>query len=245
MTKKTLFCISFTSFCLALLGCEADRTDRGTDVRIAAGTATAATDLIWAINVGGPAYEGIDGTRYDAETSVSGGTVGQLETVKGSQDAFLYKSYRVGDIEVAHPIDNGAYDVTFHFAEPDEIGARERVFDAFAEGERVIDDLDVMLFRDGKVISALTVTAPSVVVDDGELNIRFEASANQPTLSALVVRSKDRPEKDWQLVWSDDFDGEMLDDKKWSPNVWPHAKSTTRTRRTRVAKRTCASRTAC
>jgi beta-glucanase (GH16 family) len=121
-------------------------------------------------------------------------------------------------------MDNGTYDVTFHFAEPDEIGARERVFDAFAEEERVIHDLDVMLFRDGKVYSALTVTAPDVVVDDGELNIRFEASANQPTLSALAIRSKDRAQEDWQLVWSDEFDGDALDDTRWSPNIWPPRK---------------------
>ncbi len=98
-----------------------------------------------------------------------------METVKGSQDPVLYHTSRVGDVRVDHPIANGTYDVTFHFAEPEQIGGGERMFDAFAEGRLVIDDLDVMLFRDGKVESGLTVTAPNVAVTDGELSIELEA----------------------------------------------------------------------
>ena len=182
------------------------------------------TDLVWAINVGGPEYVGIDGTPYAAEESVSGGEVGTMENVKGSQDAFLYESYREGDIRVAHLIADGVYDVTFHFAEPEQFAARERVFDSLVEGRLVIDDLDVMLSRDGKVESALTVTVPNIEITDGELNIEFDASVAEPVLSALVVRSKNRPTPAWEMVWSDEFDGETLDAGKWSPNIWPARK---------------------
>ncbi|MDH3434595.1 MAG: malectin domain-containing carbohydrate-binding protein, partial [Gammaproteobacteria bacterium] len=204
---------------LVALGCQPDTADPDPVEQPAA-----ETDLVWAVNIGGPAYIGIDGTDYVPEESVSGGEVGSIETVKGSQDAFLYRSYREGDIRVAHAIDSGTYDITFHFAEPKNYAEGARVFDAFAEGKRVIDDLDVMLFRDGKIESALTVTAPNVVVADGELNIHFEASVDQPTLSALVVRSKKRPGKAWELIWSDEFDGKTLDAEKWSPNIWPPRK---------------------
>jgi len=197
-----------------------------TSALFAAGCETGqpATDLVWAANVGGAAYTGIDGTEYVAEESVSGGAVGQMETVKGSQDPALYQTYREGDIEIARAIANGTYDVTFHFAEPEDIERGERVFDAFAEEQRVIDDLDVMLFRDGKTISALTVTAPNVEVDDGELNIRLEASAGAPVLSAIVVRTRNRPGPAWELAWSDEFDGAELDTAKWSPDIWPPRK---------------------
>jgi beta-glucanase (GH16 family) len=181
-------------------------------------------DLVWAINLGGSAHMALDGTEYGAEVSVSGGRVGAMELVKGSQDPVLYRTFREGDIRVDHPIPDGVYDITFHFAEPLEIGGGERVFDGFAEEQRVIDDLDVMAFRDGKVFSALTVTAPDVAVSDGELNIRFEASAGEPTLSALVVREKNRPAEDWQLVWSDEFDGDEIDSSKWTPDIWPPGK---------------------
>ena len=219
MKDNKLISAALAAACLALGACDAEKPASEWPEPV-----KSATDLVWAINVGGPAYDGIDGTSYGAEESVSGGTVGTMELVKGSQDPTLYQTYRTGDIQVAHPIANGIYDVTFHFAEPDEVGGGERVFDGFAEGKRVIDDLDVMLFRDGKVFSALTVTAPNVEVSDGELNISFEASVGEPALSGLVVRDKNRPTGEWELVWSDEFDGPELDDTKWSPNIWPPRK---------------------
>ncbi len=177
-------------------------------------------DVVWAVNVGGSAYEASDGTSYLAETSVKGGKVGTIEAAKGSQDAPLYQSYREGDIRIDHPIANGTYDITFHFAEPQTVERDQRVFATFAEGRRVIEDLDVMLFRDGKVHSALTVTVPGVAITDGELNIYFEASAMQPVLSALRVRRESVRDDSWAIVWQDEFDGPELDDSKWSYRVW-------------------------
>ena len=195
---------------LLLMGCQASKPE---------------TDLVWAMNVGGPAYEGIDGIHYEPESSVSGGKIGQLTKVKGSQDPFLYQSYRQGDIEIARPLPNGMYDITLHFAEPDDIAGGERVFGILIEGKLVLDDLDVMLFRDGKSISALTVTIPNASISDGELNVTFSQSENEPVLSAIVVRTKQPVAKNWQLVWSDEFDvdGEP-DPNKWSANIWPARK---------------------
>jgi beta-glucanase (GH16 family) len=195
---------------LLLVGCEASKPE---------------TDLVWAMNVGGPAYEGIDGVHYEAESSVSGGTIGQLAKVKGSQDPFLYQTYREGDIEIAHALPNGSYDITLHFAEPDDIAGGERVFGILIEGRLVLDDLDVMLFRDGKTISALTVTIPNASISDGDLNVAFSQSVNEPVLSAIVVRTKKPASENWQLVWSDEFDvdGEP-DASKWSANIWPARK---------------------
>jgi len=181
-------------------------------------------DTEWAVNVGGPAYAASDGTSYLAETSVEGGSVGRIEAIKGSQDPFLYQTYRVGDIRIEHPVANGTYDITFHFAEPETIERDQRVFDAFVEGNRVIDDLDVMLFRDGKVRSALTVTVVDVDISDGALDVHFEASDMQPVLSALQIRKKIARDASWALVWQDDFDGPKLDATKWTHNVWPPRK---------------------
>ena len=227
MTSKDLACIALASFSLVFFGCQSDHASTAANKVEPAEPQSVETDLVWAVNVGGSAYTGIDGTEYVGEDSVSGGETGEMEQVKGSQDALLYKTYREGDIRVAHAIANGSYDITFHFAEPlsaERYAPGDRVFDAFAEDGRVIDDLDVMVSRDGKVMSALTVTVPNVVVADGKLNIRFEASAGQPTLSALVVRDKNRSAGNWELVWSDEFDGYALDETKWSPNIWPPRK---------------------
>lgn len=68
-------------------------------------------DFVWAINVAGPAYDAGDGTSFSAEASVTGGAIGEMPLVKGSQDPTLYNTYRSGVVTVAHALDNGAYDV--------------------------------------------------------------------------------------------------------------------------------------
>ena len=180
------------------------------------------SEPVWAVNVGGPAYHATDGTLYEADSSVAGGALGRLEVVKGSQDPALYRSFREGDMVISRPLPNGAYDLTFHFAEHEQLGPGERIFDTIAEGRAVIRDLDVMRSRDAKVESALSVTVPGVKISDGELNIAFEASVGQPVLSALAVRRAGAPRTAGELVWSDEFDRDgMPDASKWSMEEWP------------------------
>ena len=85
MSPRALSGILVTAAGLALAGCGSRDAATGPT-----GKSLAATDLVWAVNVGGPAYEGIDGTQYQGEAYVTGGVVGQMETVKGSQDPVLY-----------------------------------------------------------------------------------------------------------------------------------------------------------
>ncbi len=153
----------------------------------------ATPDSEWAVNIGGDRYVGVDGTEYMPDSSISGGVVGTLDAVKGSQDALLYATYREGDMEISRPMANGVYDITLHFAEPDDVPGGTRIFDTIVEGNTVIDDLDVMASRDGKVRSALTVTVPGVRIDDGELNIEFKATAEEPILSALSCVRRSHP----------------------------------------------------
>jgi beta-glucanase (GH16 family) len=194
------------ALCMLILGCDVQENE---------------TDLVWAVNVGGPAYEGVDGTKYVAEGSIVGGIVARMPVVKGSQDPALYETYREGDIEIAQPIANGTYDITFHFAEPEQFGAGERVFSAYAEGVQIVDSIDVMLWRDGKVRSALTVTVPGIVVGDGMLDIRFVARKREPILSALVVRQRAGRDRKGELVWSDEFYGAgPPDPSHWNIEEW-------------------------
>ncbi len=179
----------------------------------------------WAVNVGGPAYTGVDGVAYVAEDFVSGGEVGSLDKVLGSQDEPLYQSYRMGDIRVDRPLANGLYDVILHFAEPDDIKGRERLFDVLINGDKRVDSLDVMVSRDGKIRSALTVAVPNVRVTDGRLQIEFDAIRREPILSAVVVRGKPAPTGRWSLVWQDEFDYEgPPDPSKWNIEEWPARK---------------------
>ncbi len=194
------------AFTLLALGCSRD---------------TAPPAAEWAVNVGGPAYSSTDGIDYEADDGSASGTVATLEGIKGSQDSTLYESYRSGAVGVARAVPNGSYDVTLYFAEPADIEGGERVFDALIEGEVVVDDLDVMAWRDGKVRSALTILIPGVQVGDGEMNIEFAASAMEPVLSAVAVRPVEaRRKNDGTLVWSDEFDAGFNADI-WSYDIWP------------------------
>jgi beta-glucanase (GH16 family) len=189
------------------------------------------TDVVWAVNVGGAEYVGVDGITYQADTSLPsliGGEIGNIEIIKGSQDSFIYQSFRSGELTIKHPLENGLYDIIFKFAEPEDNAIDARVFDVFAEENRVIDDLNVRLARDGKHISALARAVYNVEVTDGQLDINFKASQNskgQPILNAFIVRKKNIKSNSWELVWNDEFDYEgKPDPNKWSYDIWPARK---------------------
>ncbi len=179
-------------------------------------------EAVWAVNVGGPAYQASDGTIYRAEQHVSGGQTGRIETVLGSNDATLYETYREGEIRIDAPLPSGRYDLTFLFAEPAEQAAGERLFDVFVEGKKILANADVTLMRDGKVKSALIVTVPDVRVTDDSLDVRFVASKSEPILSGLVVRKAVPSPTSWNLVWSDEFDQDGAPDpERWTLENWP------------------------
>ncbi len=197
-----------------------------TALTISACTADEADPVFeWAVNVGGPAYTGVDGVVYAAEERVSGGSKGTLEQVLGSQDEPLYQSYRSGDVRLDMPVANGTYDLILHFAEPDEIDAGERTFDVLVNGRKRVAGLDVMRARDGKIRSALTVALPNVRVTDGRLLLEFVPISGEPILSAVVVRGKPPATDRWSLVWQDEFDYEgPPDPAKWNIEEWPARK---------------------
>ncbi len=231
MKNRFLF-ICATVFVVAwIAGCGQDPSATDTPPAATAaetspeGTILYADSVAWAVNVGGGEHLGIDGVEYQGDEAGIGGEVGQINKMLGSQDSLIYKSYRAGDLEISRPLANGSYDITFFFAEPDDIAVGDRVFDVIAEEQVVLDDLDVRLARDNKHQSALSFVVTEVEVNDGQLDIRFEASAGEPLLSALVVRKKITDPRDWELVWYDEFDYEgALDTTKWNYNIWPARK---------------------
>jgi len=178
--------------------------------------------VVWALNVGGTEYLGVDGITYQADSSSISGEVGNIEIIKGSQDSVIYQSYRTGDLHINKAMDNGLYDIIFKFAEPEDSSVGTRVFDVFAEKQLVIDDLDVRLARDGKHISALARAVYNVEVTDGQLDISFLASKGKAILNAVIVRRKEIAPKQWEVVWADEFDYEgKPDSNKWNYDIWP------------------------
>jgi hypothetical protein len=119
--------------------------------------------------------------------------------VAGTDDDALYLTQRSGSgpgrrrgFEYAIPVDtSGPFRIRLYFAEPywgapggPEGDAGRRVFTVTAEGEDVIQDLDV--FEEAGPLTAL-VKQVDVVVEDGELNLRFVASEGEPIVAAIEV----------------------------------------------------------
>ncbi|WP_371374674.1 family 16 glycosylhydrolase [Thalassotalea aquiviva] len=180
----------------------------------------------WAVNVGGAEYLGVDGVVYHADTLTVDAPIKSMEYTKGSQDGELYETFREGELSFSKPLENGKYDVTFMFAEPEDRAIGSRVFNVFVEDQLHIRNLDVRGARDGKHISALDRAVSQVEVTDGQLDIRLEAIKDLPILNGLIIRdARPRDDEKWELVWQDEFNQPGApDSSRWSYNIWPAKK---------------------
>jgi beta-glucanase (GH16 family) len=181
--------------------------------------------VVIAINLGGPAYTGVDGVEYQADSLDSSAAKGQSMHIMGSQDAPLFETFRRGNMQLSFAVDNGQYDIIFKFAEPDDIAGGERVFNVLAQGEMLLEAMDVRVARDGRKLSSVVKTSTNVTVTQGQLTIDLQAVAGEPVLHGLIVRRKHQDPRDWQMVWSDEFDYTGApDNSKWTFDEWPAKK---------------------
>jgi Malectin domain/Thrombospondin type 3 repeat len=139
---------------------------------------------------------------WDSDRYFDGGSAlnwsGDLEVV-GSDDPGLYLTQRSGSgpgkrrgFAYAIPVDeSGVYMVRLYFAEPywgspggPEGEEGRRVFSVTAEGDVLIEDLDI--YAEVGELTALVKQA-EVEVQDGELNLSFAASEGEPIIAAIEV----------------------------------------------------------
>jgi len=162
-----------------------DTTDSNTDTTTDTSESESAGVDVLAINCGGDAYVSADGTSYLADSYYTGGkTVSRSNAISGTSDDTLYQSERYHQVGYDIPLSNGAYTVTLHFAETYWTSDGRRVFDVLAEGQTVIDDLDI--HRMVGANAAYTVDVP-VSVEDGVLNLAFVAGSDKPVVSAITI----------------------------------------------------------
>ncbi len=179
-----------------------------------------------AINIGGPEYTGFDGIQYAADTLQLDAPKLQSGTIKGSQDPTLYQSYRVGNMKIPLPVENGTYDITFKFAEPDEVPVGGRLIDVYAQQQLLLKDVDIRKARDGNILSSLDKTVTGIEVSNGVLELSLQGKSQLAVLHALIVRKSGiDTQASWQLVWQDEFDYQGAPDpEKWRFDVWPARK---------------------
>jgi beta-glucanase (GH16 family) len=177
--------------------------------------------IVFALNAGGKAHIGIDGVRYQADAVLTDDSRVPTGKIRGAQDGTIYRSYRSGSLNIQRQVANGLYDVTFQFAELEDIAMGERVFDIVVNGKRVIESLDVLRARDGNHRSALDRTVTGVIVDKGELDIELLPGVSSPILNGLVIRRQKPDSRSWDLIWGDEFDrGDTPDRSNWNIDIW-------------------------
>ncbi len=138
-----------------------------------------------AVNCGGGSFTSSDGIEYAADTAYSGGsTYSSDAAISGTTDDALYQSERYGNATYSITVPNGHYRVTLHFAETYHAGAGLRRFDVVMEGTQCISGLDIYAKAGG---NAAYTTETNVNVGDGELNIEFVPSVENPKISAIKV----------------------------------------------------------
>jgi beta-glucanase (GH16 family) len=183
-----------------------------------------ANAVVWAVNLGGEQHQTSDGVTFQADP-VGVNNSGALTALRGAQDPAVYLSYRMGELDLQQTLADGIYDLTFYFVEPEGAASGERVFDVIAQGQTVIEHLDISLSRSSPTPSALKRTVTGVEVNGGTLRLQLKAIKSRPVMSGFSVRSRQPEARQWRQVWSDEFDYEGLPDPaRWHVDQWPARK---------------------
>jgi hypothetical protein len=146
-------------------------------------------EVVFAVNAGGPAYQGKDGTQYVTDVGASfcsGGTAYSATSAIGNtQDGTLYQSERYGDFSYNIPLENGKYEATLKFAEIYWTSVGSREFNVMMEDSLVISDFDIFKLAGSNY--AYDITMP-VTVANGALTVSFVSIVDHAKVSAIVVR---------------------------------------------------------
>jgi glucose/arabinose dehydrogenase len=143
------------------------------------------------LNAGGDALADAQGKPWAADYGYT--TSGSLltaspATITGTDTPELLSSARSGrSLAWSWDLPDGAYQVVLHYAELQANGPGARVFDVLAEGVLVRDDLDV--FASAGKFAAFSHSF-FVHVQDGTLDLSFEAEIGDAFLSAAQVHAK-------------------------------------------------------
>ena len=149
-------------------------------------------ELVSCVNSGGSEYSASSGINYSADRNFIGGNVAsQPFVIANTLEDELYQSERWGDFQYSIPVSTPhVYTLELQFAEIyygtslASGGSGSRVFDVVVEDSVVRTSYDIM----GNQASQNAVIEQVVVsVNDGALNLQFNAVTDWPKLSAYCV----------------------------------------------------------
>ncbi len=156
--------------------------------------------VIVRINAGGEAFTTESGVEFSADdVRWLGGTSRTFETegeIDATNDDTIYLSERWGEaFSYNILIPNGSYDVILHFAEIYWKGPEYRIFNVNIEGEEV-DLANLDIFSEVGYFNALSKKFDQIKVEDGEINLEFEALKDNAKLSAIEIVNTIDEDKD-------------------------------------------------
>lgn len=143
------------------------------------------------INVAGTATAEFspDQTWDDSkEYGAVGGTVKSRPagtTITGTNVPAVYQTERHALTFYQVRVPSGKYRITLMMADSDNDRPGQRVFDVYAEGKLIFDNLDIVAAA-GKN-AALEKVIPDFVVTDGQLDLYFKPETGTATLSGLKI----------------------------------------------------------
>jgi hypothetical protein len=114
----------------------------------------------------------------------SGGSYGSVE-INGTDDDPVYLTDRYGLAKYLVRLPEGSYNLQLWFTENYFGSTGQRMFDVFVEGEKIIEDLDLVAAAGFR--NAYTVDVNNITVDDGTLDIHFSAEINNPLINGIVI----------------------------------------------------------
>ncbi len=141
------------------------------------------------INSGNGSFNG-----WDNDRNFNGGTPSSKSFgVNGTSDDALYLNYRFGaSFGYNIPVGQGTYTVKLHFLEPffgapggGPGGTGRRVFNINVEGQGFRTNFDIN--ANAAPATALVETFNNITVNDGTLNINFNASKDNAIISAIEI----------------------------------------------------------
>jgi beta-galactosidase len=144
-------------------------------------------------------FKSSSGARFGSDDFFTGGTGNWLvekgtrsitdpTPVSGTRDVDLYKNYRHGQFTYSIPLENGRYEVTLGFLEPDRVTAvGNRVFDVVANGQKKLENFDVVQATGGKYRTAVTRTFKADA-PGGYLKLDFVPVRGEAVVSNVVAR---------------------------------------------------------
>ena len=143
--------------------------------------------LVFSVNSAGNSYTSASGITYQADANFTGGNAATTtNAINGTTDDPIYQNERWGNSSYAiRNLAQGNYEIVFKFAETYHTASGRRIFDVVAEGQTVIDNIDIFASVGANTACDLT---RRVAVNDGTLNIEFaNATADQPKICGFTV----------------------------------------------------------